>query len=259
MCMLIFHPKDAEPFARSEFADFHRRNPHGFGAAWIGAADGELRYAKGLETLDAQWERYQELRETSTGDLVLHWRLRTSGPVAPAQCHPFVANDTTLVFHNGILSWRSTAELSDTQCFIADHLEPALRKRRSGKVTKKLHKSLAAKIGSGNKLALWTAGEKRPRIVGEYRGLWHRGRWYSNTYAWAMPSYYTAQRVTAARRTYSSLDMDDSEYNDDGSVRWDDEEWVNGMGWLPLLPIKRTAAQVEYAAHRAELRKKGRK
>ena len=84
MCMLIYHPKDAEPFARSEFADFHRRNPNGFGVAWIGAADGELRYAKGLESLDAQWARYRELLETSTGDMVLHWRLRTSGPVTPA-------------------------------------------------------------------------------------------------------------------------------------------------------------------------------
>lgn len=251
MCMLIYHPKNAEPFARSEFADFHRRNPNGFGAAWIGAADGELRYTKGLETLDDQWARYRELLETSTGDIVLHWRLRTSGPVTPGACHPFVANDTTLVFHNGILSWRSTAEMSDTQCFIADHLEPALRKRRSGKVTKKLHKALAATIGSGNKLALWTAGEKKPRIVGEHRGLWHRGRWMSNTYAWTLPRELTMQRVTTARRLYSSADAD--------LVNWDDEEWVAGYGWLPLLPIKRTAAQLEYGARRAELRKKGRK
>jgi len=254
MCMLIYHPKDAEPFTRTEFADFHQRNPNGFGAAWIGAADGELRYTKGLEPLDDQWKHYQELLKKSTGDIVLHWRLRTSGPVTPGACHPFVANDTTLVFHNGVLDWRSTAEMSDTQCFIADHLGPALRKRRSGRVTKKLHNSLVNTIGSGNKLALWTAGEKKPRIVGEFRGLWHRGRWYSNTYAWTMP--YTATRVSTARRVYSSVDAD---LADDDAVHWDDEEWVDGMGWLPLLPIKRTAAQKEYAARRAELRKKGRK
>ena len=248
MCMLIFHPKTAEPFTRPEFADFHQRNPHGFGCAWIGAADGQLRYAKGLETLDDQWARYQELLRTSTADIVLHWRQRTSGPVAPANCHPFVANDTTLVFHNGVLSWRSTATMSDTQCFIADHLEPALQKRRSGRVTKKLHNSLVAKIGSGNKLALWTAGEKKPRLVGEFRGLWHRGRWMSNTYAWTMPQELTTRRVTYA--------LAGSEIDDDGLVRWDDEEWVEGMGWLPLLPIKRTAAQLSYAARRAVLRKK---
>ncbi|HXJ70006.1 MAG TPA: hypothetical protein VNM39_13940, partial [Verrucomicrobiae bacterium] len=214
----------------------------------IGAADGELRYAKGLETLDAQWARYQELRETSTGDLVLHWRLRTSGPVTPGACHPFVANDTTLVFHNGVLSWRNTAELSDTQCFIADHLEPQLRKRRSGKVTKKLHRSLVSKIGSGNKLVLWTAGEKRPRIIGEFRGLWYRGRWFSNTYAWTVPP--EARRITTTRRLYSSLDADDD-------MKWDDEEWVAGYGWLPLLPRQQTDAQRRYAEHRAKLRKGG--
>ncbi len=248
MCMLVYAPRDAEPFARSEFEDFHRRNPHGWGAAWIGEADGQLRYVKGLETVDAQWKQYRELLETSTGDIVLHWRLRTSGAVSWAQCHPFVANDTTLVFHNGVLAWRSTAELSDTQCFIADHLEPRLRKR-GGKVTRKLHRALSAKIGYGNKLALWTAGEETPRIVGEFRGLWHRGRWYSNTYAWTMP--YERQRVTTARRTYLSWDAD--------LTHWDDEEWVDGMGWLPLLPIKRTTAQLEYAERRAMLRKKARK
>jgi hypothetical protein len=30
--MMIWHPRDAEPFTRIEFADFHWRNPHGFGA-----------------------------------------------------------------------------------------------------------------------------------------------------------------------------------------------------------------------------------
>jgi len=251
--MLIYHPKTAEPFARSEFDDFNRRNPHGFGAAWIGK-DGQLRYDKGLHTLDAQWTLYQKLLETSTGDIVLHWRLRTSGPVAPANCHPFVANDTTLVFHNGILDWRHTDKLSDTQCFIADHLEPTLRKHK--KITKKVHRALVTKIESGNKLALWTAGEKKPRLVGEYRGLWHRGRWYSNTYAWTAP--YSAQPAKTAHRVYSSTYFND-EINDDGSVRWDDEEWVNDMGWLPLLPIKRSAAQIAYAAQRSLLRKKARK
>jgi len=251
--MLIFHPKSAEPFKRHEFYDFTRRNPHGFGAAWIGT-DGQLRYDKGLHTLDAQWKLYRELLGTSTGDIVLHWRLRTSGPVAPANCHPFVANDTTLVFHNGILNWRSTATMSDTQCFIADHLEPTLRKHK--KITKKVHRALVAKIESGNKLALWTAGEKKPRLVGEYRGLWHRGRWYSNTYAWTMP--YSAQPTKTANRVYSSKYFND-EINDDGSVRWDDEEWVNGMGWLPLLPEKQTASQAAYAAQRSMLRKKARK
>jgi predicted glutamine amidotransferase len=252
--MLIYHPKSAEPFTRTEFADFNRRNPHGFGAAWISAADGELRYTKGLEPLDDQWKDYQELLETSTGNIVLHWRLRTSGPVTAKACHPFVANDTTLVFHNGVLDWRSTEDMSDTQCFIADHLEPTLRSRSSGRVTKKLHRSLVKKIGSGNKLALWTAGEKKPRIIGEYRGLWHRGRWYSNTYAWTMP--YSAQPAKTVRRAYTFHNADLAE---DDTVHWDDEEWVNGMGWLPLLPIKRTGAQLEYAERRAELRKKARK
>lgn len=242
MCMLIHHPPDAEPFTRPEFADFHRKNPHGFGAAWI--EDGQLFYAKSMATLDESWARYEELRAKGVGEMVLHWRLRTSGPTSEKLCHPFLVG-STLVFHNGVLDWRHTPEMSDTTCFIADYLGPALRRRR-GRISTKFHRALAQKIGSGNKLALWTAGEAKPHIVGESRGLWYRGRWYSNTYAWTMP--IDARRYQAAKRTYSSLDADDA-------TGWNDEEWVDGMGWLPLLPRHQTDAQRAYAEKRAGLRK----
>ena len=60
MCMLIWHPKDAEPFTRAEFADFHRRNPHGWGAAWIGALHFAISSGRPLISIDI-WAIYLPL------------------------------------------------------------------------------------------------------------------------------------------------------------------------------------------------------
>ncbi|HLZ08125.1 MAG TPA: hypothetical protein VKT80_06010, partial [Chloroflexota bacterium] len=51
-------------------------------------------------------------------------------------------------------------------------------------------------IGSGNRFLLWHRDMDSPVIAGEDRGLWHKGRWYSNTYAWSSPRpAYTSQHL----------------------------------------------------------------
>lgn len=232
MCLLLWHPWDAEPLTKEEFADFHQRNPHGFGMAWVGA-DNQLRYVKSMATVDQSWAEYEARRADGVTAMLLHWRLRTSGPTNAAQCHPFVAAGDTLVFHNGVLAWRHTAKLSDTQCFIADHLGPDLERRRNLR-NHKWQRRLERKIGSGNKLALWRAGDKLPVLIGEHRGVWYRGRWMSNTYAWTVPA--ELKRPVTLKRAYTYTDGD----------WWDDD------GWLPLLAL--TNKQRAYAELRKTVR-----
>lgn len=228
MCMMIWHPPEAEPFTREEFADFHRRNPHGFGIVWT-TDDGCLRYDKWMATVEESYATYTELTNQGITAMLLHWRLRTSGPTTQKECHPFVVSRTTLVMHNGVLSHRSTPALSDTQCYIKDILAPDLANPRRLH-QKKWRSKIYRHIGSGNKLALWQAGQARPHLIGEDRGLWHRGRWYSNTYAWTMPQIpYVISSDT-----------------------WDDDDY--GVGWLPLLPLN--TRQQRYANYRSRLRKK---
>ena len=237
-CMMIWHPKDAEPFTRDEFADFHQRNPHGFGAAWVGR-DAQLYYVKGMASVDEAYRHYERITEGGGRDALLHWRLRTSGPTGPAQCHPFVATGQVLVMHNGILDWRHTAALSDTQCYVADVIEPELKKHPRRLNSKKWRRRIYRQIGAGNKLALWAAGDARPVIIGEDRGLWYKGRWYSNSYAWTVPM--------AARPRYVSPTL---------ALAWDadsDQAWGDDAGWLPL-PTTWNKQQREYAKQRAAQR-----
>lgn len=202
MCMLIHHPEGARPFAKAEFLDFNRRNPHGFGLIWL-APTGRVRAKKGLYTIDQQWEIYRKLLGEGVREMVLHWRFRTSGPISKELCHPFKATPDVLVMHNGVLQHRSTPTESDTMCFIADVITPLLKDDPDAYYDRRVTDWLAGKIGSGNKLVMWKQGDPEPVIIGMNRGLWHKGRWMSNTYAWTMPPM--AQKAMVSRQLSGAL------------------------------------------------------
>lgn len=185
MCMLIYHPSNAKTFKQWEFADFHRKNPHGFGVMW--RAGDALHHRRGLWQPDASYALYRRLLQSGVREMALHWRLATKGAVGVANCHPVPVCDGMLLMHNGASIGPSTADKSDTVVFAKNVLSPILGERpwliHMPEWTKKLEDG----IGAGNRLILWDEPDRNPVVVGESRGLWHKGRWYSNTYAWTMP------------------------------------------------------------------------
>ena len=72
-------------------------------------------------------------------------------------------------------------------------------------------------------------------IIGEDRGLWWRGRWYSNLYAWTVPAEARPVR-------YYTPTLTDT-----------DQAWGDDAGWLPL-PTTWNTKQREYAKARARQR-----
>src|SRR5579859_7149367 len=127
-CMMIYHPENARPFSRTEFADFWTKNRNGFGAIWR-APSGEIRWRKGLDGRADAWKLYQSLLANGCREMALHWRLSTSGPINWENCHPFEVTDDILLMHNGVLSHRSTKTHSDTRCYIDDKLNRPLSRR----------------------------------------------------------------------------------------------------------------------------------
>lgn len=184
MCMLIFHPPTAKRFTRAEFDDIYIKNKAGFGIIWRWPNSQAISYEKGLWTSDRIWSTYNALYDHGVREFVLHWRFATSGPIDVANCHPFTTNnDRVIVAHNGVLAHRHTVTESDTICFINDVLEPALR---TGAINSQFVRWLEERIGQGNRLILWPRNAN-PVIVGHKTGLTHKGRWYSNSYAWSAP------------------------------------------------------------------------
>lgn len=187
MCMLIWHPANAEAFDRAEWQDFHRINRNGFGLAWR-APSGEVRWKKGLMSSAESWQLYRVLLGNGCQAMALHWRMATAGDRnSYGNCHPIEVNRGALMLHNGAWIGPSTKEHSDSVVFARDRLGPAMERNSNWAKDGEWLDRLERHIGSGNKLILWDRLEETPVIVGEKSGVWWRGRWYSNTYAWTAP------------------------------------------------------------------------
>ena len=187
MCMLIHHPADAEPFARDEFEDIFKKNRAGFGVIWRWP-NGAVSYEKGMWGPDRIWSQYRALMDHGCREMVLHWRLATSGARDVANVHPFETAGGVLVAHNGVLRHRSTRTESDTRCFITDVLAPALKVGRRPLEDPVWRAWLARRVGVGNRLILWPRERAEPIIIeGDDAPVVYRGRWYSNLYAWTPP------------------------------------------------------------------------
>ena len=66
-------------------------------------------------------------RNVTTGDdCIIHFRLATHGSQCVNNCHPFVNQDNSLYFaHNGILSFSSVNDMTDSQIAFEGILAPA--------------------------------------------------------------------------------------------------------------------------------------
>jgi hypothetical protein len=180
--MLIHHPASAKRFTRREFDDFYDRSPDGFGVMWR-SANGTVRSRKGRFSRSMCWKTYRSLLASGCTEMVLHWRYATAGPRDDANCHPFVVAGA-LMMHNGPHLGPSTDTMSDTAVFAERVLGPSLKESPNRLRDRNWLNWLNRRIG-GDRLIIWDKRSPAPVIVGEDKGLWYKGRWYSNQYAWS--------------------------------------------------------------------------
>jgi hypothetical protein len=113
MCVILVCPEGVRP-TPATIAACHEVNPHGIGVAW--RFNGQVRWLKGLEP-----EGLERVLALVRGEVIIHFRWASVGPVIPHLCHPFpiTARATTrlsgraraVLFHNGTWpQWRETLE-----------------------------------------------------------------------------------------------------------------------------------------------------
>lgn len=121
MCVIIYGPLKDLP--REVFRRCFQANPHGAGLAW--REGGKIKFEKGFMKLEPLLERIYHLPDT---EMVVHFRLRSSGPEGPEMTHPFIIKKeektplrgstvSSVLFHNGTLDGFGSATLSDTAEF----------------------------------------------------------------------------------------------------------------------------------------------
>ncbi len=228
MCIIIWNPNGSE-LDKEQIKSAFETNSHGFGMMY--PENGNVKVIKGMHDFDYVWKLVENFKSRP---YAMHFRYRTHGLTAAAQCHPFkILKNKLYMMHNGVLTDFATSEKkSDSQMFAQ-----AVRKQvYRGKLDPKLIfdprviKSLGKDI-AGNKL-LFMDGNGQVAIVNEKSGSWVDGVWYSNlyslrrrwttaTYKYGTPTSYTSYSSVGGSSAgfkgapagfQRALDDDDDEY-----------------------------------------------
>lgn len=211
MCLLMWKPAEVTLTRRDVF-DYVENNPDGFGILWRDDTN-TIRSYKMMGSKKQVWKAYQ--RYAAGKACALHWRWNTAGVNSMDNTHPFEVIPGLWLMHNGVLSCKSDAVHSDTWYFAHDVMRRELQNHPERIEDETWLKAMKDVIGPGNRLLFWRDGQEEPSIVGESDGLWHKGAWYSNTYAWSRGNPY-----------YFDYQMNYYDDNHPWSKDWDPPETV---------------------------------
>lgn len=174
MCIAIINTAEGMPITRKTFERCWHNNPHGAGIA--ASINGKLVIEKDLKDWNRLWKIYRTWREDKSLNIMLHFRISTHGSRSLDNCHPFMVNKELAFCHNGIINQVDTSnDKSDTVAFNEQYLRDMPKNFAFNPAIKQL---LLDRIGY-SKLVFLTA-DNRYSIVGEKRGVWDNGNWYSN-------------------------------------------------------------------------------
>jgi predicted glutamine amidotransferase len=186
------------------------------GAGFMYADRGNVVIVKGLMSLTAFMNEYRKVQRRK---LVMHFRIRTHGPVSPRLTHPFwITKGGLAMVHNGIISSYSNATLageSDTSMYAR-----ALSKRYENPLDSICdpleYERIVKEIGYSK--LVFMNGDGETQIVNEKMGHWHNGCWFSN-YGYE-PYKYSYSSFTSYKTVGATSGDDD----------WDYSEWLP-KGW----------------------------
>lgn len=141
--------------------------------------DGILQIEKPFFMFNKFWDAYNRIQQNrlSKGDMVIHFRITTSGKEDKLNTHPHRIDENIGFVHNGILDIdQRSAKESDTvtlKKYILQHL-PDMFLSYPG-INEMLHA-----ISDGSKLVFLDARMACAQVIHEAEGYWDNEIWYSN-------------------------------------------------------------------------------
>jgi hypothetical protein len=223
MCLIIEQTTQSDPLTFHDVADVYQRNRDGLGVTWRDATGKVQAYTTIPRDAAAAWEVVRQFQGQAA---TFHFRMRTSGPVDLAHCHPFQVPGGFL-YHNGVFSGLGLPKESDTAILVSRVVTPMLRAYTVDDPG--VDQFLSAYAGTGNVLVLDLDTEKAPIWYGR-KPVSYRGRLYSNTYAWDAPlSVGGSARLGWLKASPKSAPAASAWYDDDPTDRPDAApEWACG-------------------------------
>lgn len=204
MCVIVHKERGKDLPSNEIIEKCFKKNPDGSGILLHRSGTKVIEIHKGFMKLDDFNTALKDLNVRKEDDLVLHFRITTSGGTSPENCHPFPISsnvedlkatriNTPLAFvHNGVLG-KGDADLkiSDTQVFVKDVMA---RKEIENHLDNEEVQKVIEKMAEGQRFFVADA----EKDIFKRFGTWHEseGLWFSNLnwkhyreYAWGYGNY----------------------------------------------------------------------
>ena len=200
MCVIV-HKERGKDLPSDEIIEkCFRKNPDGSGILLHRKGTKVIEIHKGFMKLDDFKSALKDLNVGKDDDVVMHFRITTSGGTSQENCHPFPisskvedlkalrTNVSRAFVHNGVLgSGDEALKISDTQCFVKDVMaRPEVADHLENEEVQKVIGNMA-----GSQRFFVADAEKD---IFKRFGTWYEdnGLWYSNLSWKSYGSYATA-------------------------------------------------------------------
>ena len=179
MCIAVMKSENKK-ISKATLQRCYDANPDG--AGFMFEENKDLTVKKGYFTFK---EFYKEYKPHENKQVLLHFRIKTHGPVDKTNCHPFLVNSGLGFIHNGIINGYGDNKESHTIQFNNSILKKIVAKHGNmGLFDDPMVELIENVIGYSKLVFLDRHGNYR--IMNEKKGSWHDGVWYSNS-SWKKP------------------------------------------------------------------------
>lgn len=171
MCIIILNQKTT--LTKKVLNQSWESNPHGAGLMYVDS--GKVEIFKSFDKSE-YIKKYFEIRQMVRSEIVLHFRIATSGLHNEENLHPFRISDKLAFVHNGIISNLGNKLHSDTY-----QLNEILKDTINGNKLTEGIKSLLTLICEDYSKLVFLDSQNNITIINENLGHWDSlGNWYSN-------------------------------------------------------------------------------
>lgn len=227
MCIAILN-NTSKPLTKKTLKNCWIANNDGGGLLYV--ENRELKVFKEMNNFKVLMKEYRRIiEEIKPSYIVLHFRIATHGRVNLENCHPFLVTDKLGFVHNGVITNTSVAgefDKSDTNVFN----ERILQKLDRDFIYSDVGKELIKEYIGWSKL-IFLDNEENPLIIGELKGDWDDGNWFSNgsykdkevsTYSGhGGGGYWEHKNGVRTFVPYSTMNKD---YSGRGAWQWDNDQ-----------------------------------
>jgi glutamine amidotransferase len=216
MCIIAYKPVEADQISVDTIYNMARVNSDGGGICYINEA-GVLEVFKSLNSV-TDIINHANLAVDIGSPYLLHFRIRTHGPINFDNCQPLFVDDDHALVHNGMLDVDAFKDRSDSRVFTEDIIAtfPLGWFESDG-----VWLILTDFVGSWNKIAVMN-DDGDVRIINEDGGIWDNGVWYSNSSyrRYGYSAYAFADPFLDTERKSCAIEYE-SDYETEGVNGWD--------------------------------------